>query len=268
MSPSLPRPHSEMRQRVLAAARVDDRIHSVLAAGSYAHGGFDEFSDLDLVIVVKQRAYRDVLDGRTELAMSLGPLLGAFTGEHVGEPRLLICLFGPPLLHVDLKFVTMSDMDDHVERPGVLFSRDRAALEGRLDRARIAWPNRDPDWFEARVWIWLHYAAAKLGRGELFEAIGMLAFLREQVLGPLLHRRAGRPQKGLRRVEALGLDPDGRLAATVARPDVTSVRAGMVAAVELYLDLRHDDPPSAPTPGMPAALLAFMPPPEKQMGSA
>lgn len=40
-------------------------------------------------------------------------------------------------------------------------------------------------WFEARAWIWLHYAATKLARGELYEAIGMLGFFREQVLGPL-----------------------------------------------------------------------------------
>jgi hypothetical protein len=31
-------------------------------------------------------------------------LLVGFTGEHVGEPRVLICLYGPPVLHVDLKF--------------------------------------------------------------------------------------------------------------------------------------------------------------------
>ena len=42
---------------------------------------------------------------RRTIAESCGGLLAAFTGEHVGEPRLLICLYGPPLAHVNLKFV-------------------------------------------------------------------------------------------------------------------------------------------------------------------
>jgi hypothetical protein len=53
--------------------------------------------------------------GRAGFAGALGPLLSAFTGDHVGEPRLLICLYGPPLLHVDLKFVTPADLAERVE---------------------------------------------------------------------------------------------------------------------------------------------------------
>ena len=60
----------------------------------------------------------------------LGPLLACFTGEHVGEPRLLIALYGPPLLHVDLKFVAERDLDVRVEDGRVLWQRD-----GALDRA-------------------------------------------------------------------------------------------------------------------------------------
>ena len=45
---------------------------------------------------------------RKVLAGTLGHLLHAFTGEHVGEPRLLICLYGPELLHVDLKFMDLA----------------------------------------------------------------------------------------------------------------------------------------------------------------
>ncbi|NRS94850.1 hypothetical protein DFH40_002566 [Clostridium beijerinckii] len=47
------------------------------------------------------------MNERIKIAESLGTLLSAFTGEHVGEPRLLICLCEPELLHVDLKFVSI-----------------------------------------------------------------------------------------------------------------------------------------------------------------
>ncbi|HEV7371041.1 hypothetical protein [Arenibaculum sp.] len=242
-------------RRVLAA---DPRIHTLLAGGSFVHGGLDAFSDLDLIVLVEEEAYAEVMDGRTGIAARLGDLLSAFTGEHVGEPRLLICLYGSPLLHVDLKFVTSSDLDRRIERPAILWSRDEAAVAGRLARARIAWPDQDADWFEARAWVWLHYAASKLGRGELFEAIGMLAFFREQVLGPMLHRRAGRPQRGVRRIEALGRDGAGALAATMAGADAASVRKAILASVDLYLDLRADDPPAAAVRSMPGALRDFI----------
>ena len=255
---ALPLYHAAFLDKARGILSADPRIHSLLAGGSLIHGSMDTFSDLDFVVVVEDASYPEVLASRMDIARRLGSLLSAFTGEQVGEPRLLICLYGPELLHIDLKFVTMADLNRLVERPVVLWSRDEAAVAQRLDRAEIAWPNLDPDWFEARAWIWLHYGAARALRGELFEAIGMLAFFRDQVLGPMLHRRAGRSQRGVRRIEAYGLDESGQLAATVARHDVGSVKAGLVAAAELYLDLRADEPPRSAVQGMPQALFDFL----------
>ncbi|HEV2566869.1 MAG TPA: hypothetical protein VGU19_17475 [Microvirga sp.] len=258
MTVPLPPAHAAFLDRARGILSADPRIQALLAGGSLVHGGMDAFSDLDLVVVVEEGAYGEVMGSRMEIARRLGPLLSAFTGEHVGEPRLLICLYGPGPLHIDLKFVTLADLDRLVERPAVLWARDEGAVVERVDRAEIAWPNRDPDWFEARAWIWLHYGAARALRGELFEAIGMLAFFRDQVLGPMLYRRAGRPQRGVRRIEAHGLDGTGRLAATIARHDLASVKAGLVAAIDLYLDLRADAPPRSQVEGMPQALLDFL----------
>jgi hypothetical protein len=255
---TLPAFHAAFLDKARGTLSTDPRIQSLLAGGSLIHGGMDEFSDLDFVVVVEDDSYPEVLASRMDIARRLGSLLSAFTGEHVGEPRLLICLYGPELLHIDLKFVTMSDLDRLVERPIILWSRDEGAVEERLDRADISWPNRDPDWFEARAWIWLHYGAARALRGEFFEAISMLAFFRDQVLGPMLHRRAGRPQRGVRRVEAYRLDDTGQLAATVARHDFGSVQASLVAAIDLYLTLRADDPPRSEVEGMPQALFEFL----------
>jgi hypothetical protein len=48
------------------------------------------------------------MTGESSFSRAPGPH-SAFSGEHVGEPRALICLYGPPLLPVDLKFVSLSD---------------------------------------------------------------------------------------------------------------------------------------------------------------
>ena len=184
--------------------------------------------------------YDEIMAQRIVFAGTLGHLLHAFTGEHVGEPRLLICLYGPELLHVDLKFVTLEMLTQRVEEPVVLFTRDNTALERQLAKFSAHWPDMTPEWFESRAWIWLHYAVVKLGRGELFEAIGMLAFFREQVLGPMLYRRANLPQRGVRRIEFLSIDPDDLLTSTLAMHDRDSVRTAIRKAVDAYVMLRAD----------------------------
>lgn len=258
MPSTLPALHLEFIERVRNEVQHDRRLTALLAGGSYIHGGFDEHSDLDFVVVVADESYSEVMASRNEFAQRVGDLLAAFTGEHVGEPRLLICLYGPPLIHVDLKFVTASDLGRLVERPAVVFARTPEQVDSWLDSATIAWPNASPEWFEQRAWIWLHYGATKLARGELFEATGMLAFFRDQVLGPMLHRRAGRPQRGVRRIEAFGGPSVGQLADTMATLDPESVRRAFRRAVDMYLDLRADEPPHHPTPCMPEAIFDYL----------
>ncbi|MGN6223203.1 nucleotidyltransferase domain-containing protein [Pseudoxanthomonas sp.] len=258
MTSALPRLHQEFVERVRAEVARDSRLTALLAGGSYIHGGFDEYSDLDFVIVVDSDQYDEVMAERRRFAERAGELLSAFTGEHVGEPRLLICLYGPPLLHVDLKFVVADDLDRLVERPAVLFARDPEAIEARLEAAAIHWPDRSPEWFEQRAWIWLHYGAAKLRRGELFEAMGMLAFLRDQVLGPMLHRRAGRPQRGVRRIEGLDGPANELLTRMVPTHEADSVRDALSAAIDAYLELRNDEPPRERINDMPGALRRYL----------
>ena len=240
MFSTLPDLHRSFAEQLKLKFQADSRIHSLLAGGSLVHGGFDQYSDLDFVVAVDPLYYDEIMAQRIVFAGTLGHLLHAFTGEHVGEPRLLICLYGPELLHVDLKFVTLEMLTQRVEEPVVLFTRDNTALERQLAKFSAHWPDMTPEWFESRAWIWLHYAVVKLGRGELFEAIGMLAFFREQVLGPMLYRRANLPQRGVRRIEFLSIDPDDLLTSTLAMHDHDSVRTAIRKAVDAYVMLRAD----------------------------
>ncbi len=103
-------------------------------------------------MLVRPDVYVATMSERRGIAESIGGLLAAFTGEHVGEPRLLICLYGPPLVHVDLKFVTLEDMRSLVERPRLQWAREPSKVQECLDVADVAWPNRSPQWFEDRAW--------------------------------------------------------------------------------------------------------------------
>jgi hypothetical protein len=149
----------------------------------------------------------------------------------------LICLYGPPLLHVDLKFVSLADAADRVEDPAVLWER-----EGRLSaalRTRTArYPQPDLQWIEDRFWIWIHYGAGKVGRGELFEAIGFLAYLRAEVLGPLSLVLSGERPAGVRKLEFSAPNLATRMKSTVTAYDARACAGALRAAAEIYRELR------------------------------
>jgi predicted nucleotidyltransferase len=243
--------------RMLAVLKGDARIDAVLAGGSLAQGSFDRHSDLDLIVVVRKDALDAVLRDRRTLATQAGELLTAFVAEHLGDPRLLICLFGPPLVHIDLKFVTEAELENVVEQPDLLWARDMLAVERRIVAAGMRMTGRDPQWFEDRIWAWLHYGATKLHRGELFEAISTLDFCRGKVLGPLLQREAGLPPRGVRRIEDIP-GATSRLACTIAGPDRMAIRVALECAAQLYLELRQAAPPPVLIAHMPQSLLEFI----------
>ena len=229
----------------------------MLVAGSALTGTTDVHSDIDLVIVCAEPAYAAVMASRREFAESLGPLLSAFTGEHVGEPRLLICLYDSPLLHVDLKFITTAGLATRVETPQLLFDRS-GAVAPALSAGTAEWPSRPPEWFEERFWIWAHYGATKIARGELFEAIDLLTWIRGQVLGPMLARNLGRQQRGVRRVEQWSAEGTAQLTGTLAKHDAADCRRALHASIALYRELRRPCLPANENARAEAAVVAFV----------
>jgi hypothetical protein len=109
-----------------------------------------------------------------------------------------------------------------------------------LGRAEAVWPSPDPQWIEDRFWVWVHYGAAKIGRGELFECLDMLAALRGIVFGPLIALGRGQRAAGVRRLELLAPDLVPALAATVGDHSAEGCLAALRAAVDLYRRLRGD----------------------------
>ncbi len=233
----LPALHAAFLKEALPRLQADERIVAVAAGGSFLTGGMDEYSDLDLVIAVSPSVVPQIMQERHQIASTLGSLLAAFTGEHVGEPRLLICLYGPPLLHVDLKFISLADTAHRVEDPIILWERD-GQLTTVLSKSEAVYPTPGMQWIEERFWTWVHYTAAKIGRGELLEAHDSLAFLRLLVLGPLALLAQGARPSGVRKVETEARPYLDDLIRTTAAYDSLACVTGLQAAVTLYHRLR------------------------------
>jgi predicted nucleotidyltransferase len=238
LSSLLPPPHREFLDRALPLLAQDARILGIAGAGSMLTGGMDAYSDLDLVIVSDAAAHPALMQERFAIAGRLGQLLTAFTGEHVGEPRVLICLYDAPLLHVDLKFVALEALEHRIEDPVVLFERD-GCLSAAMRASVARHPMPEPQWIEDRFWVWVHYAALRLGRGELFEVIDFLAFLRGTVFGPIALVKAGKLPRGVRRLERDAPEAAAALRDTLARHEAASCAAVIEAAIAHYRELRQ-----------------------------
>ncbi|WP_420615444.1 oxalate:formate antiporter [Candidatus Palauibacter sp.] len=235
----MPARHRTFLERALAAVPGVEGIVGLAAGGSFIAGEIDEFSDLDLVLAVEPSSWPEILDRQQAIAGELdSSFLAGFTGEHVGEPRLLVCLYGPPLLHVDLKFVSLDDVHERIEDPVILWEVD-GCLSAAFARAAPRYPTADPDWIAERFWIWAHYVADKVERGEIFEALDGLTFMRAVALAPLAFRRADVQATGVRRIEdrlpAFATD----LERTVAGVDTAACAVALEAAIDLYTKLRE-----------------------------
>ncbi|OZB92410.1 nucleotidyltransferase domain-containing protein [Paenibacillus sp. XY044] len=218
--------------------RQDNRIRGLLAGGSMITGIMDEYSDLDFIVVYDACYKEEIMKNRMQIAEKLGHLLSAFTGEHVGEPRLLICLYGQPLLHVDLKFVTIQELEQRVENPVILWERGEE-VSHLFQRTASNFPYPDPQWIEDRFWIWIHYGASKLGRGELFELIDHLSFMRNTVIGPLLHIKNGELPRGVRKLEEYEGEELDELKETIPNHSTESCYHALKKTIHLYQRLRQ-----------------------------
>ena len=236
----------QFAEKATAILKHDNNTIGLAVAGSWLTNEIDEFSDLDLILVTKEKISGNKV-AMLEYAKRLGPLISAFTGEHVGEPRVLICLYDNPLLHVDIKFLTPEEFQQRIEKPVILLDTDDQ-LKKILEQTTHHFPYPDYQWIEDRFWTWIHYALLKIGRGEYMEAIDFFSALRMMVLGPLLHIKNGNLPRGVRKVETQ-LNPEDfqQLLATVPEYSKDSLLNSLQNTVSLYRHLRNDLFPAAIT---------------------
>jgi len=227
----------DFANRAKTILEPDDNVIGLAVAGSWLTNEIDEFSDLDLILVTRQKVSHNK-NLMLDYAKSLGDFLSGFTGEHVGEPRVLICLYKNPLLHVDIKFLTLEEFYSRIETPVLLIDKN-GQLEEAINNSQARFPYPDYQWIEDRFWTWTHYALLKIGRGEYLEAFDFFGFLRMVVLGPLLHITNNNLPRGVRKVETELKDEDlNKLKQTIPNYNRQSLLDSLRNAVSLYRQLR------------------------------
>ena len=229
----------EFADKVKTILEPDENVIGLAVAGSWLTNEIDEFSDLDLILVTNQKISNDK-NLMLDYAKRLGNFLSGFTGEHLGEPRVLICLYDNPLLHVDIKFLTLDEFHTRIETPSLLIDKN-GQLEKAISNSQAKFPYPDYQWIEDRFWTWIHYALLKLGRGEYLEAYDFMGFLRMVVFGPLLHIKNDNLPRGVRKVEKdLKSEDLVKLKLTIPTYERQSLLDSLRNAVSLYRQLRTE----------------------------
>lgn len=222
----------------LPELKHDPRVAGIALGGSYIQKEtMDEFSGLDFVIAINDDDWENVLSDRVLIAERLGTLVAHFTGEHIQRPNQLICLYDDPLIHVDLAFMPLSQVGKRFDNPVIMYEKDSAMSEAYWQQPVIT-PIPDMQWFEDRFWIWAHFIATRIGRGDLFDAIDSISHLRLNVLGPLISMKNGLPAHGVRHIERDSPHDARMLIETVAAYDAKSAVRALKAATDIYISLR------------------------------
>ncbi len=212
----------------------EPNVLGMLIGGSFASGEADIYSDLDMQLVVEDEAVEATSGDLRRMAEEAGPVAAAFFAEHVGLPHMLIVLY-EDLIHADFEPVAVTyvgprnaGLSAHVlwERNGIVSS----ALPGTHEDDAAA----DLRWIEDRMWTWSWYIQTKVLRGELYEALDGLQYMRDRVLFKLLALRRGEHPSGARRVEARIGEWTHQFADTVPVLSRESMMEALRASMTLY----------------------------------
>jgi predicted nucleotidyltransferase len=228
--------HKAKLEAASAFTRTMPGVMGLVVSGSLATGSADAYSDLDLKIVTRDELHDEAVKHLDGLVDACGVKVACFTAEHVGHPGMLIVLYDD-LIHIDFYPVRLGELSSKNEgiASWVVWAQDdviAAALCGPADEAGV-----DLTWIEARVWTWVWYTHSKILRGELYEALDALQYLRGNVLFALLAETSGLRPCGSRRAERHVGELGPLFARTVPPLERDPVMDALRATVELYLKL-------------------------------
>jgi len=229
----LPR-HRAKAESACRAALADPDVVAMVVTGSFATGIADELSDVDLRVYVRPDAVESVVARVPDLAAAGGSVVALFVAEHLAIPTLTIVLYDD-LVHVDFDVVAADRAAEHNDGLPAVVLWEREPISDALPGTYAPEVASGVRWMEARIWTWSWYIQSKVLRGELYEALDGLQYVRDQVLFRLLAFHGERRPAGGRRAEAVVGDHRDAFARTIPRSlDPATVLAALREEIDLY----------------------------------
>jgi len=176
---------ADILNRILDALKTDDRIAGVLIVGSGAVGFDDDYSDIDLsVVVAEEDNVHPVFCKYREIFEKLLSIIGHFEVVY-GNYSYLHGFFTDSFLELDIGFVCLSELVAKRGRWKVAFDRSSKIEE----IMQSSWKNKAPQDIKAiylrrinSIWHYIIHVVVALKRNQQWKALHYLEGIRNQTI--------------------------------------------------------------------------------------
>jgi hypothetical protein len=242
--------HDALLDAILAFFQRTPGVIGAFLSGSTATGQMDVDSDLDVGVVFGSTEQRSrAWEGRWE--WQIAPWFHRFDADHI-KPHFVIYLFDPSpqaaAIRADINLYLVDELPPAAGGPYVDVWDDTGALRNWLNALPVQAPTAPdleaPDWGAAahedeRFWAWLVYLYNHVHRGEYYVCAYGFPELRD-ILEQWVARLAGHARFSPRRLENAPWAERLLSYDLYPKPDRASLKACMLAAIELQLELRSE----------------------------
>ncbi|KKU07302.1 MAG: polymerase beta domain protein region protein [Candidatus Collierbacteria bacterium GW2011_GWC2_45_40] len=188
---------------------ADYRVLGIYLTGSFANGSPDQYSDLDVNLIVSVGDRESIIKEQETLREKVAKIATQFPATHLNNPYQIIVFYeGTYPIHVDYEYKTSEDLKPMAKGKDVIVVFDRTGelnswKKACLGAAEEVTPTLDQlQYFEDRFWGWIIYTHGKIKRGELWEARDAIEYIRSNVLNRLAYYQLRLKDEGNRRLES------------------------------------------------------------------
>ena len=153
---------------------ADYRVLGIYLTGSFANGSPDQYSDLDVNLIVSVGDRESIIKEQETLREKVAKIATQFPATHLNNPYQIIVFYeGTYPIHVDYEYKTSEDLKPMAKGKDVIVVFDRTGelnswKKACLGAAEEVTPTLDQlQYFEDRFWGWIIYTHGKIKRGEL-----------------------------------------------------------------------------------------------------
>jgi hypothetical protein len=236
--------HKDVLKNAIDYFAEDDRVPGLFISGSIVSGTMDEYSDIDLDVIVRDDEFESVFSERDRAVESIGRPLARFIADHLPiRVDMFIVLYEGPV-KLDLDYIRASVLEPnwrwsrrHIlkDTDGFLddiVSRSKGLEAPSLSKERIL--NLDE-----KFWTWCWYVFGKIQRGELWEALDGIHGIRTLAILSFFYSVVDLYNEGYRRLERK-IPPDlvGNFRETIPQMTEASLFSALQSMISLYVELR------------------------------
>ena len=225
---------------LLNALQTDDRIVGVVVVGSAAIGFDDEYSDIDLSVVIAPAVdVRVVFDEWHTRIYQMLPMVAHFETQY-GPDNFLHGFLLENFLELDIGFLPLGTLYAKRERWQMAFDRTGGDIPRIMQTTWVERDIPDPSTIYQRnlasIWHYITHVSICLQREHCWRALHYLEHLRNRTVA-LAALRYDVNASHFREADQLPADFLAALQTTlVTQPDAVVIARGLRAAVTLYFE--------------------------------